>query len=69
MNIIKYHNFLGMLLAPKCVPLQSKSSSYTPGWKYTLFRSKKEQYEVCSPKFYLKYICICAKTTLIAPEM
>ena len=25
-----------------------------------------EQYEVCSPEFN---ICICAKTTLIAPEM
>ena len=27
-----------------------------------------EQYEVCSPEFNLKYICICATTTLIAPE-
>ena len=27
-----------------------------------------EQVEVCSPEFNLKYICICAKTTLIALE-
>ena len=27
-----------------------------------------EQYEVCSPEFNLKYIFICATTTLIAPE-
>ena len=27
-----------------------------------------EQQKVCSPGFNLKYICICAKTILIAPE-
>ena len=27
-----------------------------------------EQYEVCSPEFNIKLICICATTTLIAPE-
>ena len=28
-----------------------------------------EQDEVCSPEFNVKYICICAKTTLLAPAM
>ena len=27
-----------------------------------------EQYEICSPEFNLKYICVCVTTTLIAPE-